>query len=325
MKSLCFVIISLCVQFASAQTAVLHISVEDNVGVTSHTTNQINSFLESYGVEKSAIKTISVKHSRDVDDTAYDQNKDELVAKLGALSKENIVFSHLIINTHGKTSFDPETGESTSELELLGNFSESSIDGELLEVFEPFRHMFAKDTRVVLNACNTMCGTDHQAGKRAEVFLNYLNAPEGSIYGAKTAEMALYFADLNRLSFRDVFISPSHSSDYLIRDSGQFAVGVTVLSALIASLPLLDFDLSVGFLAKLLASSYGFMFAVKITELKTFAENSARKILDGELNLGTLSELRDGEIISQRAIQNERKGLQDIYFGGSKFACSAFL
>ncbi|MEC9282502.1 MAG: hypothetical protein VX642_07305 [Bdellovibrionota bacterium] len=110
--------------------------------------------------------------------------REELLNKLA----EGEVFKYLIIDTHGLFSREEEHHPSSTYLENIGWFDENSVDSEFHKNFLPIKHGASKELQVILNSCLTFCGDKNDAQKRAQSFLNFFNADNGSIYGAQNLE-----------------------------------------------------------------------------------------------------------------------------------------
>lgn len=115
----------------------------------------------------------------------------ELMRQIQGIPSE-IMFSHLIINTHGSTKV--EKGVNTTHLAHIGRFNSEAIDKDFREIFSSLRKQFYNDLTVVLDSCSTFCGEEKQIVERSKSLMNYLGATDGQIYGARTEEVAAYLA-----------------------------------------------------------------------------------------------------------------------------------
>lgn len=125
-----------------------------------------------------------------------DQIRDQLLAAIRRIritSSEKI--SHLIIDGHGVTERSGD--ELVTRLTGLGAISDSSVDREFAEVFEPLKPHFSKNLKILFNACLVFCGPEADAQERATSLLRYFGAPNGEVYGSNVEEVSIAFEKLS--------------------------------------------------------------------------------------------------------------------------------
>lgn len=100
----------------------------------------------------------------------------------------------LMINTHGATVRDRRGRRSGTRLQGIGRFYS---DGEITEALQTslgsLRGRMQSNATVILNSCSTFCGGSRDAKLRAKAFMDFLQIPDGRIYGATVIEATTEF------------------------------------------------------------------------------------------------------------------------------------
>lgn len=95
--------------------------------------------------------------------------------------------THLVLYTHGATQ------KGYTFLKYFGAYNDMGPDENFMPILDPIRRYTTSDLVVVQNACSVFCGGREQAVQRGRALLNYLNAPNGQIYGAVMSEVHVGF------------------------------------------------------------------------------------------------------------------------------------
>ena len=167
-----------------AADVVLHLSLADEIALTSEHAKDIDAFIRSNApgsrLESIVVRTKRFGYLLKSSELALRKRIQDRIAAIQLGPNDRIKI--LIIDTHGN-SVEDET-----VLASIGKISETTVDKDFDEIFSSVRKRAAPDLRIVLNSCSTLCGTDGAASKRAGSLLNYFGARDGAIYGAITSE-----------------------------------------------------------------------------------------------------------------------------------------
>ena len=115
------------------------------------------------------------------------KTREELIQKLQSVLNPGDVLTHLILDTHGDTL--KKDGEVKTWLYIFGEISATGVDDNIRSAFAALKDHTSPDARVILNACSVFQGDEAEASQRAQTFLNFLNAPNGAIYGSSVEEV----------------------------------------------------------------------------------------------------------------------------------------
>ena len=128
----------------------------------------------------------------------------KLVEQINSQLGPNDRIEYLVLSTHGNTLVNKKDKRPYTKLKYFGDFYENSISNELKSILEPISLQTSPSLNVLLNSCSTFCGGTDSAAKRAQSLLSFLNAPNGSIYGADVPEVSMVLSSREYSNWRHV-------------------------------------------------------------------------------------------------------------------------
>lgn len=185
---------------AFAANYAVYISIEDGIGITQANREAITQLLQQ-GLPEHHILVIS---TTSMPDGAFVEKAHsrivEKIKETASQLKPGDQVTHLIVDAHGETIQQGNTF--VTRMRGLGEIQPQEVGEGFKEILQPLKPFSSASLNVVLNSCNTMCGPENQAIKRAQTLLEFMNAPSGSIYGAITTETDLVRAQPQFLTLR---------------------------------------------------------------------------------------------------------------------------
>ena len=187
LRQFLFLLLLLLTPALQAEDVVLLINFEDQVAFTSTGTKETLAYLKSQ-FPQHRVEALTVRTQRSGHVTRWGENRarmqiQEQFTKLNLQPEDRIRL--MLIGTHGSSN------SHQTHLTALGNIKNAEVDDRLQEFFEPMRPYISQDLRLILESCNTFCGTTEQAAVRARALLTHLSANNGSIYGATTSHIEI--------------------------------------------------------------------------------------------------------------------------------------
>ncbi len=170
------------------QDIALHISFTDGLAITKSGMRDLSALLKKQ-MPDMRIATAQASTKRLGYLTAADAEvpRDQMINQLrDSVLQPGEQIRLLILSTHASSD------DGISQLSMVGEISAEGLDDRAKEFFAPLAGRFAPDARIVLEACSTLCGTDEAAGKRVRRLFEFLNIPNGSLFGATTPMSSLY-------------------------------------------------------------------------------------------------------------------------------------
>lgn len=210
----------------------------------------------------------------------------------------------LILDTHGNTVESDRQLHTT--LNVLGQVGPDRVDANFDQVFSTIKSQAAPDLTVILNSCLTFFGPVEESQKRAQTFLNYFSAPNGSIYGAYVKEVDSLYLDPTGWKLKA-----------LVPSWKIYLTTMALFGAAFGSSPLLNGNLhSFEMLTAALhgALYFGLPFATLIETLNPLFSWIAGKTF---ANRGWLFKFQSGKLVDQMNLQKPRD-LQLMLMKGSR-------
>jgi hypothetical protein len=273
---------------ARAENYLIYISVEDGIAITRANREALSEIFAS-GLPDHRQMIISVNSLPDgIGSGKLPGIIAEKVAKAARALKPTDTITHLILDSHGETI--GQGTEAKSRLVGLGEIYSDHLDSDLKSVLEPLRPFASKEMTVVLNACNTMCGSEDTATSRAKTFLDFMGATSGTFYGAVTTETDLVRTEPRFFKFR-----------HLIPSKRAMAIFLAV-SAAMAAIPMIENFEAIPFFLGTLRTFAWLLPSVEIGSriLVPWADKK------GWINQGKFFRFQEGQLQTVEAVAKTR-------------------
>jgi hypothetical protein len=157
----------------SSKATAVYVAFHDEVIHESY----VESFKLVYSAAAPDIEFVVIGDSASDIETRRKNIHNKMLVEVERLHSENRKISHLIIGTHGAT------WDSTSILEGIGDFNSIEVSSMFRDFFAPLKGLVAKEARIILDACSTLCGREEVVSTRLKRLMEYFGNSDGAIYG----------------------------------------------------------------------------------------------------------------------------------------------
>lgn len=127
------------------------------------------------------VRLVSAKESKDPQ-----QQRREIIEKLGVIINPHEYVSHLVLGVHGDTALI--AGKESTFLKGVGHIDSDGVSAEFRLFFSSLKNRLGSDATIVMSSCRTMCGSMESLRLRAVQIFKYFGISNGQLYGATTFE-----------------------------------------------------------------------------------------------------------------------------------------